>query len=462
MMKTKLILRAFALLLAAVSLLGLHTAALGVRDALDIKEQYALEKEEALEKIEALEADIEDLREREGEYIEGVQNQEQGRVALALGQAALDQGYSAYYTGLNMYNQGLAQYNAGVEAFQANLQAYGGSEEIRTSLGPIYQAAKDYIEANGAEGIFKPPSGSGETPALDEETLAAIEEGRAQLKLYEEGMAQLREAESALTAGRTQLNGAKHQLDKGAEELAASKQKLAQAKSKLREYEESENEAAKKLDELLEGAALMSRDGESTAVKGVTERLSGSYSYWKLDRYGEEVLKNGQRFLDLKACLAACRVGREYIADREALVKTEVTTRIVVSAAAALACLFALAAALLGLKAKGVKVLGAASALGMAAFIIAAAANIHGLMNGYTAYVFALGDGAYAGDRQVEVFVSLTAAALIFSLIALISRRAARRALVPISPLEDRLSALERENAELREILNRLSLPSNN
>lgn len=457
-MKNRLTGKAAAIFMALASAGLIVSCAFGASEAMSIgRYKYDKERVEGLEQIQVLEDGLLLLSENEEAYLTGLAEYEagleayaagiveleEGRETLAAGKATLSSGYSQYYAGVAEYQSGLAEYEAGRQLIEDNTDAYNEGKQQLEDYAAIYSVSKAVTNAYEESGLDLAVAGA-VTGMLQEKVIDVYEDGLAQIQEYEDGLAQLEAGEAELAAGRARLSGTEAQLAAGESavaagessvaageaELAAGAESLVSGRAQLAEFEDGSARAAEGMETLMHTGPIYCHNGENIAVEGVAHRLggggglpllgvyadaadTGTFSYWEMDESGNIAVKNGARYLNLEACLAACEAGREFIADQVADATREVINRLIVYGAGALSALVCLAASLVWLRGRRTKL---ALILASAAGVLAVGANIVGAFTDYAGYTYPLENGTYSGTLQ---FVSLAAFAIIVPVFAM-------------------------------------------
>lgn len=268
-----------------------------------------------------------------------------------------------------------------------------------------------------------------------------VADGKAKLKEYEDGLAELEagkkkvaEGEKALMAAEAQLAAGEKELAEGEAKLKAAERELAAGEKKLAAGEKELKAGAAKLadgkaslEEFENGMALVDeytmtcyknkpiyRHNGDMAVPGPEQRLGEDFSWYKVDDNGNVVtLRNGDPYLDLDQCLVVCKTFRESVADHVADVTHELYMRLGLYIALVVASLLGLIAGILGLAGKG----GAAT-LGIITAVLAVACNIFGACTRYYGYTYPLKDGTYSGTLQFIALIAFAVVAVIFAVAA--------------------------------------------
>lgn len=483
-MKKSALTTIISILLVLASLFALATAGLGVKDALAIKE-YKEEDAKSADVVGQLEDAIALLKENEQAYLEGVGTYTQGLSDYSAGQASyyegkstLTQGYKDYAAGKQTLAQGYADYEAGKKALEegrkqvaegqaqidANTDAYNEGKELLSKIEPLMPLVNTYVSFRDGSLAKLPGFDNAQAWfASQVRPLAAdlgleipedvtdfpgyvqtmVNEGQAMLKQYEDGLAdleagkaqvaegekQLAEAEITLAEGEKQLAAAQKQLEQGEIDLAAGAQELAEGAAALADGKAS-------LDEFESGMTLVDeytmvcfknepiyRHNGAMAVPGPEQRLGSDFDWYKYDENGKLMtMTTGAPYLDLDQCLVVCQNFRDSVADHVADVTQELTMRIILYIAVAVAGLCGLIGGILGLV--GAK---AAVVFGVITTVIALAANVFGACTRYYGYTYPLKDGTYSGTLQLIGIITIAAVAVVFLAVTAVAKHEAKK-----------------------------------
>lgn len=480
----RVLLMVCSICLVLACLFGLFACVAGMKDALNIQEYKQEDADHAREGIAAARDGIKQLQENEDVYLNGVGTYEAGLIQLSSGKSALNAGYKEYYAGKKALEEGKKAYAEGVKALEAgkkeyeagkkkiaeNTQAYNEGKEKLAKIEPLMPYLNQYVQFrdgtiaklpgfNSAQAWFvktvRPiaaklgitiPDDVTDFPAFMNKMVA---DGKAQLKEYEDGVAKLAEAEKTIAAGEKKLAAAEKeiaagekkladaekQLAAGEKKLAAGKNELANGDKKLKVYEGGQEQLAAGMQQLLdEMVPCTTRSGKQT-VPGLKELLGDDFSIWVLNDKGEVKVERGCQFVDLDNCTKLCDEAEHYLELQEADIKSELYPRIAMNIMMALA-------AIIGIVASIVAIVGAVAGSKKTGFIggiitavLAVAANIVGIVVGYTDFVYQtreLVDGVkeytYSGDLQLYALIVLAVVAVIFTIVAGLARSAAKKA----------------------------------
>lgn len=480
----RVLLMVCSICLVLACLFGLFACVAGMKDALNIQEYKQEDADHAREGIAAAREGIKQLQENEDVYLNGVGTYEAGLIQLSSGKSALNAGYKEYYAGKKTLEEGKKAYAEGVKALEAgkkeyeagkkkiaeNTQAYNEGKEKLAKIEPLMPYLNQYVQFrdgtiaklpgfDSAQAWFvktvRPiaaklgitiPDDVTDFPAFMNKMVA---DGKAQLKEYEDGVAKLAEAEKTIAAGEKKLAAAEKEIAAGEKKLAAAekqlaagekklatgKNELANGDKKLKVYEGGQEQLAAGMQQLLdEMVPCTTRSGKQT-VPGLKELLGDDFSIWVLNDNGEVKVQRGCQFVDLDNCSKLCDEAEHYLELQEADIKSELYPRIAMNIMMALA-------AIIGIVASIVAIVGAVTGSKKTGFIggiitavLAVAANIVGIVVGYTDFVYQtreLVDGVkeytYSGDLQLYALIVLAVVAVIFTIVAGLARSAAKKA----------------------------------
>lgn len=480
----RVLLMVCSICLVLACLFGLFACVAGMKDALNIQEYKQEDADHAREGIAAARDGIKQLQENEDVYLNGVGTYEAGLIQLSSGKSALNAGYKEYYAGKKALEEGKKAYAEGVKALEAgkkeyeagkkkiaeNTQAYNEGKEKLAKIEPLMPYLNQYVQFrdgtiaklpgfDSAQAWFvktvRPiaaklgitiPDDVTDFPAFMNKMVA---DGKAQLKEYEDGVAKLAEAEKTIAAGEKKLAAAEKeiaagekkladaekQLAAGEKKLATGKNELANGDKKLKVYEGGQEQLAAGMQQLLdEMVPCTTRSGKQT-VPGLKELLGDDFSIWVLNDKGEVKVQRGCQFVDLDNCSKLCDEAEHYLELQEADIKSELYPRIAMNIMMALA-------AIIGIVSGIVAIVGAVTGSKKTGFIggiitavLAVAANIVGIVVGYTDFVYQtreLVDGVkeytYSGDLQLYALIVLAVIAVIFTIVAGLARSAAKKA----------------------------------
>ena len=545
----RVLLMVCSICLVLACLFGLFACVAGMKDALNIQEYKQEDADHAREGIAAARDGIKQLQENEDVYLNGVGTYEAGLIELSSGKSTLNAGYKEYYAGKKTLEDAKKQYAAGVKTLEAgkkeyeagkkkiaeNTQAYNEGKEKLAKIEPLMPYLNQYVQFrdgtiaklpgfDSAQAWFvktvRPiaaklgitiPDDVTDFPAFMNKMVA---DGKAQLKEYEDGVAKLAEAEKTIAAGEKKLAEAEKQIAAGEKKLAdaekqlkagekklkAGENELANGDKKLKVYEGGQEQLAAGMQQLLdEMVPCTTRSGKQT-VPGLKELLGDDFSIWVLNDNGEVKVQRGCQFVDLDNCSKLCDEAEHYLELQEADIKSELYPRIAMNIMMALASIIGIVSGIVAIvgAVTGSKKTGFVG--GIITAVLAVAANIVGIIVGYTDFVYQtreVVDGVkeytYSGDLQLYALIVLAVVAVIFTIVAGIARNAAKKAEaetvaqanqaaaagaaaaavaeaapaaapVEAAPVEaapaadaDKLAELEAENAALKEMVAKLA-----
>ena len=509
----RVLLMVFSIILILACIFGLFACVAGVRDVLNINDYKHADAAYARENLETARAGIAQLKENEETYLTGVgtytdglsqyskglSDYAAGQATLAAGEKTLAEGYAAYEAGKKKLAEGQAQ-------IDANTQAYNEGKEKLAKIEPLLPYLNQYVQFRDGTiaklpgfdsaqawfvSVVRPiaskmglniPADVTDFPAYVNQMVA---DGKAQLKQYEDGLAeleagkkQLAEAEKQLAAGEAKLAAGRQDLAAGANKLAVAKGQLADGKAQLSVFEQGELTLADGARALFEGMQpCFSFYGGEQTVKSLPEYLAiefgleipdnlivkedgrahvneeayeefGEYvisNMYKVDENGAVVEKNGYPMLDLKKCEILCDKAEQYLQDQEADIKSEVYVRIGMYVALAVAAVLGIIAGIFGIVAavNGSKRTG--KTLGLISAIMAIAVLITGLVTKFHDYVYTIRvDSAgnyvseaaakldfvpvqeYTGSLHLTAICVLAGAAILGVIFAFIASKAAK------------------------------------
>ncbi len=362
-----------SIILVLAGLFGLFTGVAGVQDAKNLQDYKTDDSEAGLAAVDVLLDGIDQLRENEDAYKDGVSSYEAGLIEYSAGKSTLNAGYKEYYAGKKTLEAGKKEYQAGVKALEEgkkayeagkqkiaeNTQAYNEGKEKLAKIEPLMPYLEQYMEFRDGTiaklpgfstaqawfvNVVRPvaakagldiPADVTDFPAYMQQMVA---DGKAQLKEYEDGLAQLAEAEKTIAAGEKKLAAAEKEIAAGEAKLAAAEKQLAQGEKDLAKGGQALAEGKASLSEFENGAAQIaagletllaeeenvtgtyyydegtSKEVACPSLKSILhERYGEDWTYWLTDDDGEIVVKNGCQYLDLDACEQAAIAAQDYI-----------------------------------------------------------------------------------------------------------------------------------------------------
>lgn len=509
----RVLLMVFSIVLILACIFSLFACVAGVRDVLNIKEYKTSDAAFARESLETARNGIAQLKENEetyltgvGTYTAGLVSYAEGQQTLAAGEKALAEGYAAYEAGKKQLAEGKAAYEAGKKQIEENTQAYNEGKEKLAKIEPLMPYLNQYVQFRDGTiaklpgfdtaqawfvSVVRPiaknlgidiPADVTDFPAFMNQMVA---DGKAQLKQYEDGLAQLAEAEKTIAAGEEKLAAAEKELAAGEVKLAAGRSdlaaganKLADGKAQLSVFEEGELALAEGGMALCEGMPLCFSyfNGRQT-VKSLPEYLAEQFgvevpdnlvtmkngiavlnteayeefcitvlsSMYKVDENGEVVVKNGFKMLDLDKCSVLCDMAEQYLQDQEADITQEVMARVAIYVALAVAAVLGIIAGIRGIvaAAKGSRKTG--KVLGIISAALALAAVITGVCTHFGDYVYSVRLDEvghyvtetasklsfapvhqYSGTIQLIALIIMACSTVLFAIFAIVASNAAK------------------------------------
>lgn len=472
----RVLLMVFSIILILACIFGLFACVAGVRDVLNISDYKSADAAYARENIETALAGIAQLKENEetyltgvGTYTDGLSQYSKGLSDYAAGQATLAAGEKTLAEGYAAYEAGKKKLAEGQATIDANTQAYNEGKEKLAKIEPLLPYLNLYVQFRDGTiaklpgfdsaqvwfvSVVRPiasnmglniPSDVTDFPAYINQMVA---DGKAQLKAYEDGLAelaagkkQLAEAEKQLAAGEAKLAAGRQDLAAGANKLAVAKGQLADGKAQLSVFEQGELTLVEGARAFFEGEQpCFSFYGGEQTVKSLPEYLAiefgleipdnlivkedgrahvneeayeefGEYvisNMYKVDENGAVVEKNGYPMLDLDKFEILCDKAEQYLQDQEADIKSEGYVRLGMYVALAVAAVLGIIAGIFGIVAavNGSKRTG--KTLSLISAIMAVAVLVTGLVTKFHDYVYTIRVDS-AGN-----YVSETAAKLDF------------------------------------------------
>ena len=470
----RVLLMVFSIILILACIFGLFACVAGVRDVLNIQEYKTADAAFARENLKTAQAGIAQLSENEQTYLTGVgtytdglsqytkgkSDYAAGQATLAAGEKTLAEGYAAYEAGKKALAEGQAK-------IDANTQAYNEGKEKLAKIEPLLPYLNQYVQFRDGTiaklpgfdsaqvwfvSIVRPlgarlglniPADVTDFPAYINQMVA---DGKAQLKEYEDGLAQIAEgkkqlaaAEKELAAGEAKLAAGRRDLAAGAEKLAAAEGQLADGRAQLSVFEQGELTLADGARALFEGMQpCFSYYGGEETVKSLPEYLAVEYgleipdnlivkengrahvneevyeefgeyviaNMYKVDENGQPVVKNGFPMLDLDKCKRLTELAEQYLVDQEADIKSEVFVRVGMYVALAVAAILGIIAGIFGIVAavSGSKRTG--KTLGLISAILAVAVLVTGLVTKFHDYVYTIrvdSAGNYVGETAAKL-----------------------------------------------------------
>lgn len=431
-----------SILLAASSVFGIIAAGRGSDELSDIMRFKRGQKADIIDFVDVLDKRVAELRkteenrtEDEKDYTESVVTDQKGNEQLSqgtqeynAGAAKIAAGQAEYDAAEKQYNEKLAEYQAAEkrlsegEAQLADAKAQRDAAQAKLDAAtPAYQQAQQLFAF-----IDKHPALQIAESVLRGFGFTSLDEARAAMKEYEDGQAQLAEANAQISAaeqeindGKAQLAAAKTQLDNGKTQLDAAKAQLdngkaqlAVAKNQLSAGQQKLNDNVDKMNDLKE--TLTEQDDAEAAVKSGIAVLMEN----------EGIAKLVSDESDYEAVLQAAR---DYVEDDADKLNSELDVRQnlynllrIISIVGVLAGVIGVLASL---KPNRTRIYAATGAAGIAA-VASLALNIYGLSNDYRSFAYALEDGSGNGQTQLIAMLVLLAVSVIAAIVTVVCGRA--------------------------------------
>lgn len=441
------LLTVISILLVAASVFGIAASGSGLDDVSDILRYKRNQKADLIEFTDMLAERVAELREVEADRTEDEKEYAESVVTDSVGGQKLSDGQQQYNAGADKIAKGQAEYDAAEKLYNEKKAEYDAAEKklhdaenqltdakAQRDAGqaridaatPDYERAKrvlNIIDNSTALTIIE--------KVLENNGFTSIEEARAAVKEYEDGQAQLAEAnaqiaeaEQQIEAGKVQLAEAKAQLDAGKAQLAdakaqldAGKAQLASAKSQLNAGQQQLNDNVEKMNDLKDELAQQD-DVKAAVTSGVAVLMEN-----------DEIAKLVTDESDYESVIAAARQYAEEDAER---LTDELDVRNSLYNALRIISIVALAAGAIGLLAAlrpaKVKLTAALIASGIAA-VAGISLNAYGLANGYRDFVYSLADGAGNGQNQLLAMLAVMLLAVIAAVMSLVCAKAYDRGL---------------------------------
>lgn len=431
-----------SILLAASSVFGIIAAGRGSDELSDIMRFKRGQKADIIDFVDVLDKRVADLRKTEENRTEDEKDYTESVVTDQKGNEQLSQGTQEYNAGAAKIAAGQAEYDAAEKQYNEKLAEYQAAEK-RLSDGEAQlndaKAQRDAAQAKldaatpayqQAQQLFafidKHPALQIAESILRGFGFTSLEEARAAMKEYEDGQAQLAEANAQISAaeqeindGKAQLAAAKTQLDNGKTQLDAAKAQLdngraqlAVAKNQLSAGQQKLNENADRVDEVRE--TLKQIDNDEEAVKFGVEELM------KYDGIADLVT-------DTSDYESVSQAARDFIDSDADKLNSELDVRQNLYNLLRIISIVGVIAGVIGvlasLKPNRTRIYAATGAAGIAA-VASLALNIYGLSNDYRSFAYALEDGSGNGQMQLIAMLVLLAVSVIAAIVAVICGRA--------------------------------------
>ena len=417
-----------SILLAASSVFGIIAAGRGSDELSDIMRFKRGQKADIIDFVDVLDKRVADLRKAEENRTEDEKDYTESVVTDQKGNEQLSQGTQEYNAGAAKIAAGQAEYDAAEKQYNEKLAEYQAAEK-RLNDGEAQlndaKAQRDAAQAKldaatpayqQAQQLFafidKHPALQIAESILRNFGFTSLDEARAAMKEYEDGQAQLAEANAQISAaeqeindGKAQLAAAKAQLDNGRAQLAVAKNQLSAGQQKL-------NDNVDKMNDLKE--TLTEQDDAEAAVKSGIAVLMEN----------EGIAKLVSDESDYEAVLQAAR---DYVEDDADKLNSELDVRQNLYNLLRIISIVGVIAGVIGvlasLKPNRTRIYAATGAAGIAA-VASLALNIYGLSNDYRSFVYSLEDGSGNGQTQLIAMLVLLAVSVIAAIVAVVCGRA--------------------------------------
>jgi len=525
----RVLLMVLSIVLVLACVFSLLRVVPGVQDILNIKEYKNGDSAVANDGVAQLEEGIALLKENEQTYLDGVDTYVSGEAQLAAGRQQLAEGQAQIDANTDAYNEGKALISK-MESLMPTIESLANSiQQVRDfNAGIIGGDADTYLGELRANALNTLANGEAmaalsETLGMDVASIIASNpedtsilgnvvnmyyDGLAQLKMYEDGLAQLADGKKQLAAGEAQLAEGDAQLSQfedGEETLAEGIMTLMMGmQPSFHPY--SHEQTVDSLAERLAGefdveipelynaecsaagedgfsyADCINQDAYAELCAAVLDNLyqkDEEDNYVCAKRDGKELA-----LLDLDKCDLVVEQAKAYLADSEDDTYGEVIPRVASYALVALAAVLGVVAGLMGLIAgitgkkatgKGFGIVAAVLSIGglVAAFLSHYTDLIYGVRVEAGTNIYSTADSTvpgtdviYHGIAQKPIFVVMVVATVLFVVFASIAKKAAKQkasqeavavaasdAAVAGAADSERVSKLEAENAELKSMV---------
>lgn len=452
-----------SILLALVSILGILAGALGIKDALAVKD--FLQQGEG-DPVAQLTDGISQLKENEKAYNDGLIQYKDGLVQLDDGAAQLADGEVQLADGKKQLKDGEAQLAKGYKDYAAgqkqlaegqkqiddNTAAYKEGKKTLAQIEPIVPYLNQYIafrdgtiaKLPGFEtaqewfmaivrplmkelGLFDIPNDVRDLPKY---VIDMVNDGKAQLKQYEDGLKQLAEGKKQLAEGKKQLQDGEAQLADGRKQVAQGEKDLAkgyadyddgqkqlkEGRAQLKQFEDGMGQLKAGLDEVLSQKAYALKNG-TVVVQSPADAVGKDFDYYKYNKDGTDVkMLDGETYIDLDQATVVRDTLADYVDNVTNAATKEITGRVIESALLLLGSIAGLIAALRGLlKTKGF-------VPGVIAAVAGLAALFHGIANHFNDFAFLAENGTAGGKFQMVGIILFALVATCFAIVTYFTR----------------------------------------
>ena len=446
------LLTAVSVCLILASIFGIFAVSAGMEDISQILRFKKNQKADMLEFIDILDDCVAEFRNSEPDRAEDEREFAESVVTDDIGGEQLKQGQQQYNAGASQIAQGQAEYDAAEAQYNAKLAEYNAAEQrlseaedqlaeakLQRDEGqakldaatPAYEKAKPVYDL-----IERVPASDLIAGILAKHGYTSIQELKDAIREYEDGQAQLAEANAKIAAaeqeisdgkvklaaakaqlddGKAQLDAAKAQLDDGKAQLDAAKDQLSAGQTKLNNNVSKMNDLKDQLTEYDDAEAAVTT-GIATLmdIDGIADKVSDESDYESVlaaaREYAEEDAQKLTQELDVRQSLYS-------------LLRILSIVGILAGAAGLIAALRPN-----GLKLRIALIANAIEAVG------AVAANIYGFTNDYLYFVYALSDGSGDGSLQTIAMIVILGVSLIAAIISAVCVKAYNVALTSDAP----------------------------
>ena len=444
-----------ALILAGV--FAIFAALAGMKDCKAIKNYKQIDRKQG-ERVSELEEALQQLKENESAYQQGLLDYASGQDTLTAGGDKLTKAQAAYDEGVKKLEQGRETYAAGLKKIEENTQAYNEGKEKLAKIEPLLPYVDTYVAFRdktisklpgfdsaqawfvsvvapvAAKAGLEIPADVKDFPGYIEDMVA---DGRAKIQQYEDGLVALEEAKAKVIEGEAKLEAAKKDLDTGYQTYDDGAKKLDEGKAKLDTFEDGMRQVNEFTNVFFTQPEVYRHNG-SLAIPNTKMRMEEGYSWVRTDDSGKAVtMLNGEPYLELDKCMEVCQTFREMFKEQIADATQELEQRLVLYIALAVTGVLAIVSGVFGLLGKG-------TVLGLITAALAVAENIFGACTRYTGYTYQVrnmgADGeylvnaageysyTYSGTVQLIALLTLAAVAAAFAVCAIMSKKKAVKA----------------------------------
>ena len=343
-----------SILLVCACVFGLFACVAGVKDILAIQDYKLADQAMAVDGIATARDGIQQLKDNEATYVDGCVQYVDGKQQIADNTQA--------------YNEGKEKLGT-IEPIMPYLNTYMELRDGTIAKIPGFETAQAWFAAVvkplGAELGLELPDDVNDLPQAINDMVV---DGKAQLKVFEDGQAQIADGMEQLLAGME---------------------------------------------------ASISRSGVKR-VPSLSELLGEDFTYWALDDKGEVKVIRGCKYVDLDQCLHLCDEAEHYLELSGADTTKEIACRLVSLALLGIASVLGIIA---GITAIVGKKPGFGS--GLSAAIILVVANIVGVISHYGDFCYmpreivnGVKEYTYVGDLQMAALIATAIVAIVFAIVA--------------------------------------------